>query len=313
MRSWLSEIVDLPGLEIGFAQRHAVEVDVDSALGAGHLRQRRREAGRAEILQRLDEAAFRQLDADLDQLLASERISDLNRGPLVLVLLAELLAGQHAGAPNPVASGSRPVQGYEVSDAAGGGAREPFPRKESDAHRIDEAVVFIGNIEHRITADGWHADTVAIVGNTLDRPLELPAGMAEAEAVQECDRPGAHGRDVTEDPAHAGCRSLERLDRGGVVVALDLERHRLAVAQVDDPGVLARPLEDSFAVGRKAAQEEGRVLVRAVLRPEQREHRELEVVRVAPEQFADSLEFPVGEAEGAVKRLFCDPRQSIRV
>jgi hypothetical protein len=53
------------------------------------------------------------------------------------------------------------------------------------------------------------------------------------------------------------------------------------------------------------------VLVAAVLRPEQREDRELEVVRVALQQFADSLELAVREPEGAVERLFGDPRQGV--
>jgi hypothetical protein len=51
------------------------------------------------------------------------------------------------------------------------------------------------------------------------------------------------------------------------------------------------------------------VLVAAVLRPEEREDGELEVVRLALEERADPVELPVREAEGAVERLFCDPRQ----
>jgi hypothetical protein len=39
------------------------------------------------------------------------------------------------------------------------------------------------------------------------------------------------------------------------------------------------------------------VLVPAVLGPEQREHRELEVVRVALEELADTVQLPVREAE----------------
>jgi hypothetical protein len=51
------------------------------------------------------------------------------------------------------------------------------------------------------------------------------------------------------------------------------------------------------------------VLVAAVLRPEEREDRELEVVRIAPEQADDSVELPVREAELAVKLLFRDGAQ----
>jgi len=51
------------------------------------------------------------------------------------------------------------------------------------------------------------------------------------------------------------------------------------------------------------------VLVAAVLRPEEREDGELEVVRLALEQFLDTVELPVGQAEGAVQWLFRDRSQ----
>jgi hypothetical protein len=50
------------------------------------------------------------------------------------------------------------------------------------------------------------------------------------------------------------------------------------------------------------------VLVPAVLGPEEREDRELEMVRLAPEQLLDALQLPVGQAEGTVERL-CDERR----
>jgi hypothetical protein len=53
------------------------------------------------------------------------------------------------------------------------------------------------------------------------------------------------------------------------------------------------------------------MLVTTVLRPQQRKDRELEVVRLAREQFADSVELPVGETERPVERLIEDPRQRI--
>jgi hypothetical protein len=51
------------------------------------------------------------------------------------------------------------------------------------------------------------------------------------------------------------------------------------------------------------------MLVAAVLGPEQREDRELEAVRLAPEELPDTVELPVGQPEGAVERLFRDTRQ----
>jgi hypothetical protein len=96
-----------------------------------------------------------------------------------------------------------------------------------------------------------------------------------------------------------------------VIVALDLERDRFAASEVDDPRVLARALEDVRRLGREALQKERRVLVAAVLGPEEREDGELEVVRLAFEQLLDAVEFPVGQAEGAVERLFGNPRQRV--
>jgi hypothetical protein len=51
------------------------------------------------------------------------------------------------------------------------------------------------------------------------------------------------------------------------------------------------------------------VLVAAVLRPEKRENRELEVIGVAREQLDDARVLGVGEAERLVQRLIGDPRQ----
>jgi len=51
------------------------------------------------------------------------------------------------------------------------------------------------------------------------------------------------------------------------------------------------------------------MLVAAVLGPEQREDRELEVIRLPAEQVADSVELAVRQPEGAMKRLFRYRRQ----
>jgi hypothetical protein len=163
-------------------------------------------------------------------------------------------------------------------------------------------------VEDGLAADGRHSDAVAKVGNAGHGPLERPVRRAEAEPVQERDRPGAHGDDVAEDAPDPGGRALERLDRRGVVVALDLERDREAFPEVDDAGVLARALEHPVACGGQPFQKRRRVLVAAVLRPEQGKDGELEVVRAASEQLLDALKLTVGETELAVERL-SDPRQ----
>ena len=64
---------------------------------------------------------------------------------------------------------------------------------------------------------------------------------AEAQAVEQRDRPGAHRDDVAEDAADPGRGALERLDRGGVVVALGLEGDGEPVTEVEHAGVLPGP------------------------------------------------------------------------
>jgi hypothetical protein len=95
-------------------------------------------------------------------------------------------------------------------------------------------------------------------------------------------------------------------------VRLHLEGDRRPVAEVENSRVLARPLEDALAGRRQPLQEPRRVLVPAVLRPEEGEDRELEVVRVALEQLPDTVRLPVRQTKGSMKRLGGDLRQVIQ-
>jgi hypothetical protein len=101
---------DLPRLHRVLAKRHAVEVHVDSRSRRSHLRETRREARGAAVLQRLDETRLDELDARLDQLLAGEGIADLDGRPLVGVVLAELGRREHRGAADAVAARRRAVE-----------------------------------------------------------------------------------------------------------------------------------------------------------------------------------------------------------
>ncbi len=85
-----------------------------------------------------------------------------------------------------------------------------------------------------------------------------------------------------------------------MVVRLDLEGHRVAAADVDRARVLARAHDDARPLGGQAAKELSRVLVGAVLRPEEREHRQLDVVRLAAQLLVDELELGVGQPELAM-------------
>src|SRR2546421_365716 len=84
-------------------------------------------------------------------------------------------------------------------------------------------------------------------------------------------RPRAHREDVAQDATDPGGCSLVRLDRRGMVVALDLEDAEQAVAELDGAGVLAGTERDARAGRRQRAQQGLAVLVGAVLAPHRAE------------------------------------------
>ena len=228
---------------------------------------------------------------------------DLDRRALRRVVVGERRRGEDRRAADPVAPGRRAEQDDEIARAGRAGQREPLERQEADGHDVDERVAAVRGIEDELAADGRHADAVAVAADAPDDPVDEVAGprvgrIAEAQRVEDRDRPGAHREDVAQDPADAGRGALVRLDRRGVVVRFDLERDAQAVADVDDAGVLARAGDDPFAARRQGAQERPRALVAAVLAPHDAEHRELEVVGRAAELDPDRRELLVGDARG---------------
>ena len=294
----------LERLHVGLAQRHGVDVDVDADLALGrHLRGRGGEARRAQVLQRDDQAQLEQLERALEQLALLERVADLHGRPLVAVL-AELGRGEHRRAADPVAAGRGAEQHDHVARAGGGAADELLARREAERHRVDEAVLLVGGLEVDLAADRRHADRVAVVADPGHGTVEQVARagalarLAEAQRVEHGDGPGADREDVAQDPADAGGGALERLDGARVVVGLDLECAHQAGAHVHRAGVLARPHHDVLALGRQRAQQLLGVLVGAVLAPQQRVHRELDLVgRASPLLRADQLVLALGEAE----------------
>src|SRR5437879_3626573 len=134
--------------------------------------------------------------------------------------------------------------------------------------------------------------------DAIDQPARARiVGIAEAQRVENGDGPRPHREDVAQDAADAGGRALEGLDERRMIVALHLEDHGPAVADVDGPRVLAGALEDTRALGGQPGEEDARVLVGAVLRPQRREQPELRVARLAAEALDDAVVFVGGEPE----------------
>ena len=295
---------DLERLHARLAERDPADVEVEPDLALrGHLGGGRRQAGGAEVLERDEQPGVEQLERALEQLRLLERVADLDGRALRAVGVAELRARQHGGAADPVAAGPRAEQDDDVADARRRRADQLLRLDQPEAHRVDQAVLLVGGLEVDLAADGRDADRVAVVADAGDRALEQVARalrvgrLAEAQRVEHRDRPRADREHVAEDPADAGRRALERLDRARVVVRLDLERARQPAADVDRAGVLARAHDDARALRRQRPQQLARVLVAAVLRPHQAEDRELDLVRLAARQLDDAVVLEVGEPE----------------
>ena len=126
---------------------------------------------------------------------------------------------------------------------------------------------------------------------------------SERQRIEAGDRARAHGEDVAQDAADAGRRALIGLDVGGVVVALDAERHRDSVAGIDHAGVLTGADQHRPALAGQAPQVQPAGLVGAVLGPHDGVHRQFQVVGGAAEDALDGGGLVVGEPEGPVDRL----------
>src|SRR5271167_3616126 len=122
---------------------------------------------------------------------------------------------------------------------------------------------------------------------------------AELERVHARYRPRAHREDVAQDSADTGRRALVRLDERRMVVAFDFEDRRPAVADVDRPGILARPLHHQLALRREHPQMTPRRFVRAMLRPHYRENAKLGIGGRAADDLFDPAKLSGRKAEGA--------------
>ena len=95
----------------------------------------------------------------------------------------------------------------------------------------------------------------------------LFADGAETQGVHDGERPRAHSKNVAQDTADAGGGALKRLDEGGVIMGLDLESAGPAVADINDAGILSRPLHHELAACRQPLEVDAGGLVGAVLAP----------------------------------------------
>ena len=274
----------LVGGHVLFALRHVVEVEPDPepALVA-HLDRRTGEPGGAHVLDRDYGPGLHEFQRRFHEPFLGERVADLYCRALFFDRVVEFGA-RHRRAADPVAPGLGTEIDHRHADARGRRVEDRIRLGEPGGEGVDQAVAVIGGVEPHLAADVGHAETIAVAADAFDNPMDEPLGLgvvhfAEAQRVHRRNRPRPHGEDVAQDAAHAGRGPLVGLDVRRVVVALHLEHQRLAVADIDDAGVLARPADHLRPLGRQGAQPFLGGFVRAMLVPHRREDAELGEVR----------------------------------
>ena len=216
------------------------------------------EAGTTEILNSGDETSVEEVEASLEKPLLLEGVADLNTGPLVAVVcvVVESRRGENGHAANSVATRARTQQHRQVAGAARLAEDQSFDGQDAHGEDVDEGVATVGLVEHHLTAHCGDADAVAIPRHTAHDTLGDPprAGVVqrtEPKRVHHGDGSSPHREDVAQDPTDSCGRPLIRLDRRGVVVALDPDGNSDAVADVDDAGVLTGTDQHPWRFGRK--------------------------------------------------------------
>jgi hypothetical protein len=290
-----------------------VDLDARAALG-GHLDGRRGEAGGAHVLDADDGVGLHKFEAGLDEELLEEGVADLHGGAALLSVVAEL-GGRHGRAVDAVAAGLGPDIDDGAPRSSGGGGEDTVLAGHTYAHGVDEDVAVVTRVEIRLAAQGRHADAVAVTADAANHPVDETTGLrvggiAEAERVHQRHGPGAHREHVAHDAADPGGGPLVGLDVGGVVVALHLEDAGEALADIDDPGVLARPVDDVGSLGGQLGEVRPARLVGAVLRPHHREDAQFRHVGSPPEllEYRCVLFLREAELEGLRFGRFCEMR-----
>ena len=277
----------------------------DLALG-GHLGGGGGEAGGAEVLERDEQPGSSSSSEHSSSFFSSKGSPTWTVGRLCSspAPRRELGRGEHGGAADAVAAGGGAEQHEHVAGAGGGAAHEPLAGREPEGHRVDEAVVLVGALEVDLAADGGHADRVAVVADARTRRRRAGSGPARSP-------PGSPKR--SESSTAIGRAPIAKMSRRmpptpvaapwkgstalGWLWDSTLNAQTRPPPTSTAPAFSPGPMTTCGALGGQRAQQLLGVLVGAVLAPQQRVHRQLDLVGRSALLGADELVLGSREAE----------------
>ena len=178
-----------------------------------------------------------------------------------------------------------------------------------NAHRqgIDQRIALVYRVKDHFPANVGQAKGVAVAADASHCAVHDAGGVrvvdgAKAQRVHHGHGACAHGDDVADNAANAGCGTLIRLNHRGGVVGFNLERHGPAVAKVRDTGVFTDAHEHVLLhLLRHLVAELAQVvlggLVGAVLAPHHRVHGQLGCGGAAAQDLHDVVELVLLQAK----------------
>src|SRR5262249_48572887 len=158
----------------------------------------------------------------------------------------------------------------------------------AEAENIHQRIERINIVKRNLAAHRRHTHAIAVTRDAGHDALHQVAilrrvQLTEPEGIKQGNRPRAHCEDVAQNPTYAGCRSLVRLDERRMVVRFHFEDYAEPVADIHRARVLTGALHHPRPGCRQLLQVDAGALVRAMLRPHNREHTEFGEIRLAPQ------------------------------
>ncbi len=184
---------------------------------------------------------------------------------------------------------------------------------DAQSQSIDKRILRVARFETNFSAYSGHPKRISVAGHPAndaveDAPVfcdvfrgEVGSGCcrsdrSEAQRIQNCDGPRAHGENIAQNTANAGRRPLKGFYKTGVIVGFDFERSNQTVADIDNTGVFARALNHLLAANWQPFQVNLAGFIGAVFAPHHAENPQLRDVRVAAQDLLDTRVFRSGKA-----------------
>ena len=162
---------------------------------------------------------------------------------------------------------------------------------------VYQRVAFVALVEIHLAGHGRNAEAISVMRNAADHASEEPSHLAiiqlaKAQGVDRAHRARAHGENIADNPAHTCGRPLEWLHRAGMIMALDLERNRQIIANIENARIfLAGSYQHAGGFHRKPLEQRTCVFVRAMLAPHHTENAQLREIRFATDDLLNALVF----------------------